>query len=82
MKGKGIFAASAALAASMAVTMPAAVARIFGYENIRRHLQRQKRDHGASTNSIAKVNRWTGQPHEHRREIARRARQAARRRAP
>lgn len=45
--------------------------RIFGYENIRRHLQRQKRTWGAS-GSLA------GHPHEHKREIARRLRQQAR----
>lgn len=31
-----------------------------------------------SSGSIAERNRHTGQPHEHRREIARRARQASR----
>lgn len=64
--------AAAALASSAAST-----ARIFGAENIRRHLQRQKRDHTSASGSIATGNRWGG-PHEHHREIARRQRQAAR----
>lgn len=45
--------------------------RIYGAANIKRHLQRQKRTWGA-TGSLA------GQPHEHKREIARRLRQAER----
>jgi hypothetical protein len=45
--------------------------RIYGAANIKRHLQRQKRTWGA-TGSLA------GQPHEHKREIARRLRQQAR----
>lgn len=46
--------------------------RIFGFDAIHRYLQRQKRDHAkGATNTIATVNRWTGEPHEHRREIAR-----------
>jgi hypothetical protein len=52
--------------------------RIFGFENIQRHLRSQKRDHAkGAAGSIAQANRWTGKPHEHRREIARRARQEA-----
>lgn len=35
-------------------------------------------DHGRSSGSIAQRNRWTRQPHEHRREIARRRRQQER----
>ena len=58
--------ALAALAGSAAPT-----GRIYGYDNIKRHLQRQKRTWGA-TGSLA------GQPHEHKREIARRLRQADR----
>jgi hypothetical protein len=54
--------------------------RIYGAENIARHI----RDYGHTRShariartSIATANRWTGKPHEHKREIARRLRQAA-----
>lgn len=46
--------------------------RIYGYENIRRHLQRQKREARGGNGSLA------GRPHNHEREIARRLRQQAR----
>lgn len=54
--------------------------RIFGAENIRRHIRSKPRNYGRRAEaSIAKLNRHTGSPHEHKREIARRSRQAARR---
>lgn len=59
--------APAALAGSAAPT-----GRIYGYENIKRHLQRQKRAYGSGGGSLA------GYAHEHKREIARRLRQQAR----
>lgn len=53
----------------------ASFSRTFGFDNIRRALQRQKRDHARDAeNSIATGNRHGG-PHEHKREIARRLRQ-------
>lgn len=61
--------AGVALAALVGSAAP--TGRIYGYDNIKRHLQRQKRTWGAS-GSLA------GQPHEHKREIARRLRQQAR----
>jgi hypothetical protein len=67
-----------AAAASLLALATRSENRVFGFENIQRSLQRRgrswlhKRD-----NSIAGKNRHTGQPHEHKREIARRARQAA-----
>jgi hypothetical protein len=48
-----------------------------GFDNIRRFLQQQKRDHADARGSIATGNRHGG-PHLHQREIARRQRQAAR----
>ena len=59
--------ALAALAGSAAPT-----GRIYGYENIKRHLQRQKRTYSSGGGSPA------GYAHEHKREIARRLRQQAR----
>jgi hypothetical protein len=54
------------------------MARIFGFESIRRALQQQKRDQlRGAQNSIAQGNRH-GSPHLHQREIERRLRQAAR----
>jgi hypothetical protein len=47
--------------------------RIFGFENIRRAILAAVRDYGrGAETSIAKANRHTGKPHEHKREIARR----------
>jgi hypothetical protein len=67
------------MSAALVAMSAAAPSRFFGYENIRRHIRSQKRDwlKGAG-GSIAQLNRWTGQPHEHRREIARNQRRAAR----
>jgi hypothetical protein len=61
----------AGLAAVAAASAPLA-GRIYGYENIRRHLQRQKPNHSRAAGSIA------GLPHKHEREIARRLRQETR----
>lgn len=50
--------------------------RIFGFEAIQRHVHEISK-HGAKYrrgHSTAKINRWTGKPHEHQREIARRLR--------
>lgn len=69
---------SDAAAASLLAAADAG-SRIFGFNNIQRHLQSQKRDRAkGAAGSIAQANRWTGRPHEHQREIARRARQSAR----
>jgi hypothetical protein len=56
-------------------------ARIFGYENIRRVIRTMKLDPARDAHtSIAGGNRHGG-AHQHKREIARRQRQAARRAA-
>jgi len=48
--------------------------RIFGHANIRRHILRTRRGlGGALTTFDPKISRWTGKPHEHRTEIARRS---------
>lgn len=53
--------------------------KIFGFENIKNWLQHVKPNRAkGGRNSIAKLNRHTGTPHEHARERARRRRQAAR----
>lgn len=67
MRGLGAIAGAALLAVS---AIPQN--RIYGAENIRRHLQRQKRDARGASGSLA------GLPHKHEREIARRLRQAER----
>lgn len=51
--------------------------RIFDFEGIRR-ATRHKNWANNAENSIAKLNRWTGNPHEHKREIARRLRRQGR----
>jgi len=65
-------------AASAVATGEPSPNRIYGADNIKRHLQRKKSayERGAET-SIAQVNRHTGKPHEHKREAARRVRQMA-----
>jgi hypothetical protein len=63
------------IAAALAAVAESQARRVFGFDNIRRYLQQQKSDH--SRGAIAKLNRHTGRPHEHKREIARRTRQAA-----
>jgi hypothetical protein len=66
------------IAAALAAVAESQARRVFGFDNIRRYLQQQKSDHSRGAhNSIAKLNRHTGRPHEHKREIARRTRQAA-----
>lgn len=63
-------------AAALALSSTTSNSRIFGADNIERYLQK----HGRSVrtgHSIAKFNRHTGQPHEHKREIARNLRRAA-----
>lgn len=45
--------------------------RIYGYENIRRHILRTKRPYRLG-NFSPRINKWTGKPHEHRMERARR----------
>ena len=53
--------------------------RIYGAENIKRHLQQKKSFHARDAHtSIASINRHTGRPHEHKREAQRRLRQMAR----
>lgn len=56
----------------MAPPLPPGQSRVYGYANIRRYLQRQKRDplRGAE-GSIAEGNRWGG-PHRDVRQRARR----------
>jgi len=64
--------------AALAGLAAGAPARIFGADNIAHHIRCQKRDHSrGAASSIATGNRWGG-PHLHKRERARRARQAAR----
>lgn len=66
--------AGAALAALMAGA--ANTVKIYGYERIRMAMRQHKPDHTArGRGSIATGNRWGG-AHEHKREIARRQRQA------
>lgn len=65
----GLLAAAAMLAARD-------THRIYGYENIRRHVQRVGRAKNRNRFD-PKINRHTGKPHEHKREIARAQRQAA-----
>lgn len=45
--------------------------RIFGHENIRRHILRTRRPYRPD-HFDPRINRWTGKPHEHRMERARR----------
>jgi hypothetical protein len=47
---------------------------------VARHVQGRRLTnlHRSAHTSIAQANRWTGKPHEHRREIARRLRQQGR----
>lgn len=91
MDQKGLFRGAAMLVGASALAASAHAAlerrsaalsnRIFGFDNIRDYLRRQKRDHArGANNSIAQRNRWTGNPHEHRREIARNLRRAERQR--
>lgn len=51
--------------------------RLFGANNIERFIKQQalKNRNLVSRTSIAQLNRHTGKPHEHKREIARRHRQ-------
>lgn len=48
--------------------------KVYGAENIKRTLQRQGRSRQVGSFD-PRINRWTGEPHKHEREIARRARQ-------
>jgi hypothetical protein len=58
---------------------PRFAGKIYGADNIKRHLQRKKSIHARDAEtSIADVNRNTDEPHQHSREAARRARQMAR----
>jgi hypothetical protein len=75
MKTSNLMSAAAGIALAAAAQLRSG--KIYGYENIRRHLQTHKPDHARGGNSIAKLNRHTGQPHEHKREIQRRLRQQA-----
>lgn len=66
------------LAASAAATST----RIFGAGNIERHIHQHSlkgyNHYAKAKGSIATANRHTGKPHEHKREIARNVRKAAR----
>lgn len=65
------------LLAALAMSASAAGSRIYGAAAIGRHVQQVGRaKNRASFNP--KINRHTGKPHEHKREIARNLRQAAR----
>ena len=66
---------------ALAMAMNPRQRKIFGFENIKRHLHAKKRIYGDAAGSIATCNRHTGQAHEHRRENARRQRQEAARAA-
>lgn len=64
------------LAVALAAMAAANATKIYGAANIERMLKQQKRDHTKRAHtSIAIANRHTGEPHEHRRESARRLRQ-------
>ena len=74
---KKIALLTASAAAALVAIARGREGRIFGAENIRRHIQQQPRFYArGASNSIAKLNRHTKMPHEHKREIARRRRQA------
>lgn len=75
MKTNNLMSAAAGIALAAASQLRSG--RIYGFDNIRAHLQRHKPNHAAGGNSIARLNRHTGKPHEHKREIARRLRQQA-----
>lgn len=65
--------------AALSATGQIATRKIYGAENIKRHLQRKKSVYARDAEtSIAQGNRHTGRPHEHKREAARRMRQMAR----
>lgn len=75
------FAGLAAHAASMAATLAAVQPRthkVYGAQNINRAITQAMKHCHVKGCSIAQVNLNTGQPHEFKREIARRQRQAAR----
>ena len=61
------------LGAGTALALAAASlsSKIFGDQNISRHIRTQKRGYKPNR-SIAMFNRHTGKAHEHKREIARR----------
>ncbi|CDO37625.1 hypothetical protein [Novosphingobium sp. KN65.2] len=63
---------AAAIAASMADSGPIMIPASYG-SGVRRYETRRHRGW-----IPANINRWTGRPHEHKREIARRLRQAGR----
>lgn len=69
-------AISAALATALAAAS-AQAGKIYSASDISRYITLAKKRGWRATGSIAMFNRHTGTPHEHKREIARRARQAA-----
>lgn len=77
MRSLSILAATSSMMAALSARSAMIERRIFGAENIERHIRMQKRSHdrGAGT-SIATMNRHGG-PHKHTRESARRVRQMA-----
>lgn len=76
MKRNSIMALAAA-SALVAVGARAEQPRIYGYQNIKQALQRRGRSY-RSGGYPANINRHTGNPHENRREMARRVRQMSR----
>ena len=67
------------MAAAMATTALGMSNRVYGAANIEAAIRRMRRsDHALiARTSIAQLNRHTGKPHEHRREIARAQRRVA-----
>jgi hypothetical protein len=77
---RSMFSIAHALLAATAAAAATTAGRIYGAENIERHIQRfgRRADHAFKARcSIATGNRHGG-PHLHQREIARRLRQEAR----
>lgn len=76
MKKLTAMALVGSMTSALALKAAAMTNRIFGFDNIKRHLQSQPRNYLCG-NSIAKGNRHGG-AHEHKREIARNQRRATR----
>lgn len=77
MRSLSILAATSSMMAALSTRSAMLERRIFGAENIERHLRRQKASYARRADtSIAMMNRHGG-PHMHARESTRRIRQMA-----
>jgi hypothetical protein len=77
MRSLSILAGASSMMAALAARSAMLERRIFGAENIERHLRRQKASYARGVDtSIATMSRHGG-PHMHARESARRIRQMA-----